>query len=139
MKISIISKHLSLAAAVTAANLDLSYNPQIAAQAIRNTDSPCRRSQEYGIGATISAYVVKIEGEEAPVVITVYPVEGMRFAGRFEPFSSCLSDGPMSVYRIDEAAGLIHPTTIKFPKTKAGRELLALLCAAAPEAIALAL
>lgn len=57
--IRIISRHNTLAEAVTAANPDLSYNRPLAAEYIRNADTPPPNAKAFGIGATERAYIVE--------------------------------------------------------------------------------
>jgi len=76
----IASHHQSLAAAVEAAGLDLSYNEEIAKRHIRDIDLNCRR-----------AFVT-----EAGEVYYVFSAD-IELLHKFSPFVSCLSDSPFRV------------------------------------------
>jgi len=78
--IKIASHHQSLAAAVKAANIDLSYNPELAKRDIRDTDLNCRR-----------AFVTE-DGE----VYYVYSAD-IELLNKYTPFVSVLCDSPFQV------------------------------------------
>jgi hypothetical protein len=78
--IKIASHHQSLAAAVEAANIDLSYNPELAKRDIRDTDLNCHR-----------AFVTE-DGE----VYYVYSAD-IELLNKYTPFVSVLCDSPFQV------------------------------------------
>jgi hypothetical protein len=80
--INIISRHNTLAEAVAAANIDLSYNEQAAKQSIKNSDTGFNRDR----GVT-DAFVCE-DGK----VRYVYQTD-IALLHEFTPFVSCLHDG----------------------------------------------
>jgi hypothetical protein len=86
IEIKIISRHDTLAEAVAAANIDLSYNPADAKQSIKLSDSGYNRDR----GVT-EAYVCE-DGK----VRYVYQAD-IALLHEFNPFVSCLHDGPFQI------------------------------------------
>jgi len=99
--IKIASHHQSLAAAVEAANIDLSYNPELAKRDIRDTDLNCRR-----------AFVT-----EAGEVYYIYSAD-IEILNKYTPFISVLSDAPFQVAFVVGDTIAISETFI--PKTQRG-------------------
>ncbi len=127
-RFTIVSRHNSLALAVAAAGVDLSYNERLALENIRHSDSPYPAMVRAGIGGTERAYVVRM-GDGSLEVIHVYTADGIRFAKVFSPFVSCLSDSALSFVAISDLEGEIYETGAQFPNTKVGRALAADGCA----------
>jgi|GEM_PF-3378333 len=79
----ILSRHPTLAAAVAAAGIDLSYNEPEARREIATTDKQ-----------VLEAFIVEKYGE--PIVLYVYDCD-IRLLNTFTPFSSCLSGSDFGV------------------------------------------
>jgi hypothetical protein len=98
--IRIKSIHNNVADAVSAANIDLSYNPRIAKQDIAELDAP--KNPRFDAKPVTKAYVT--ENDE---VYYLYECD-IRLLNKFTPFSHCLSDSPFSIVDIDEEASTIN-------------------------------
>jgi hypothetical protein len=85
--IKIASRHETLAAAVAAAKIDLSYNEELALRDIRNHDKSGRLSD-----ITL--------GEDGKVYY-VYNCD-VKLLHKYEPFHSCLDDSPFHLTFIHE-------------------------------------
>ena len=81
--IKIISRHNTLAEAVSASNIDLSYNEREAKESIKLTD--CGYNRDRGV---TQAFVCE-DGK----VRFIYQSD-IRVLNEFSPFTSCLSDSP---------------------------------------------
>lgn len=101
--IQITSTHATLSEAVEASGMDLSYNPQSAAQSIRDTE---RGRDGWKSG---KAYVTP-EG-----VFYVYHCD-INILHKFEPFHSMITSDPFKVVEI--TSGAIYITDTKFSRTQ---------------------
>lgn len=129
--LTIISTHATLAEAVKAAKLDLSYNQAEADYKIRMADEKPR------IEFTKTERAFVVAGEKVPEVWYQYSCTGegdsvnppgVRMLRRFEPFFSCMSDSPLQVGIVDIDGGRVTVTSIRIMKDKAGRSEAAELC-----------
>ncbi len=93
--INILSRHATLAAAVAAAGLDLSYNEASAKSTIANADRPHRG------GTLTEAFVV--EGEKGKEVLYTYKCD-ILLLNKFEPFFSCLDDSAFHLVSIKDSS-----------------------------------
>lgn len=99
----ILSHHTSLASAVEAANLDLSYNEQSAKRTIKDIDAHCDQA------------FVTDDG-----VFYIYKAD-IKLLHHFDPFISCLSGDPFRLaFVIGDTLAISQKGDI--PKTPAGRK-----------------
>ena len=106
--IKIISRHDTLAEAVEASGIDLSYNEQAAKESIRWTDNGHRGHK------CIQAFVCE-DGK----VRYIYQAD-IRLLHVFTPFVSCLSDSPFQVaFQLEDT---INYTGIYIQKTSENRK-----------------
>ena len=96
------SHHTSVADAVAASNIDLSYNPAEAKRTIADIDRCCRQAVVLENGDIYYVYSADID-----------------LLHKFEPFVSCLCDTPFSVSFI--TGNLLTIGEPSVPKTQAGR------------------
>lgn len=105
--LKILSVHNTLAEAVVAAKLDLSYNPTAAANTIAMIDGQLRPEKAFvtdcGVYYTFQADV--------------------KLFNKFEPFMSCMSDAPFSLVEIGKAEIRIGEATLQ--KSDGARKLAA--------------
>lgn len=105
-----VTKHETIAAAVIAVGMDLSYNPGEASRYIKWIQKD-----------TTAAYST----EEGKVLFVYKCPDGVMVLNEFQPFCGVISDSPFSLARIDD--GILTIGTPGVPKNKAGRKVLALL------------
>lgn len=140
---TILSRHNTLAEAVAAAGVDVSYNPEVAADYIKHADKPYPNMLRAGIYGTMFAYVVA--GENGPEVYHAYTTNHgkggkeikIRHLAKFSPFVGVLSNADMVVVSVNDREGLIVDHGCRFPKTDAGRKELALRMAVCAEIYAM--
>jgi len=113
IEIKIISRHDTLAEAVTAANIDLSYNEAEAKQSIKLSDSGYHRDR----GVT-EAYVCE-DGK----VRYVYQAD-ISLLHEFNPFVSCLHDGAFQMWVFVKEIMSLTPLNASLPKTKENRKYI---------------
>jgi hypothetical protein len=106
--IQIKSRHSSLASAVDAANMDLSYNKGLAEQSIRSIDLNCRQAFVTEDGKVMFVFECDI-----PIL------------QEFRPFSSCLDSRPFSIAFLDKLTMSI--TDPLFCKNKEGRKGISMM------------
>lgn len=85
--LKILSAHNTLAKAVAAAKLDLSYNPTAAANTIAMIDGRLRPEKAFVTDDGVY-YMFKAD---------------VKLFNKFEPFMSCMSDTPFSLVEIGES------------------------------------
>lgn len=109
---TILSRHSTLAEAVAASGMDLSYNEQSAAQKIKDIDNG------YYVGnKTTEAFVTDCG------VFYIFECD-IRILNKFEPFFSTLSDSPFSPVVFDGDKIWVNDQ-VKLPKDKTTRKLIA--------------
>ena len=99
--IKIAAKFTTLAAAVAASGIDLSYNPQAAAESIALIDNPPRRWREQGTNGCSEAYLLA-DGRIAYRYECDLPLINI-----WTPFGSTLSDGNFSPVIINATEFLV--------------------------------
>ena len=102
----------TLAEAVAASTIDLSYNPAEAARTIHNNDTGFGRDQ-----GTTAAFLTE-DGE----VWFIYRAD-IALLHQFDPFCGCLTDSPFVLAKLE--ATQIVPLNVTLPKTRAGRQAVA--------------
>lgn len=118
--IKITATFPTLAAAVAASGIDLSYNPQAAAEGIALIDNPPRRWREQGTKGCSEAYLLA-DGRIA------YRYEcDLTLINIWTPFANTLSDG--SFYPVSIVNGNFNVYT-KLPQPKSNRARLVKNCA----------
>jgi hypothetical protein len=100
--LKIQKEYKSLTEAVKASNIDLSYNEELARQAIKTIDRNCKRAWLMSDGSAWFIFSADIE-----------------IFQRFHPFNSCLHDGEFSIVTINKDNISISDPII--PKNKGGR------------------
>ena len=123
-EINIARRFESVAAAVAAAKIDLSYNEALAKQQISDLDLGYRGCR------AVSAFI-----SPENVVYYVYAAEGLRLLHRFEPFHGCLSDGSLRIGRID--GDTVLDLNVGVPNTPKARRALAEVFASASDLVIL--
>lgn len=106
--LNIISAHDTLTEAVNESGYDLSYNPSIGNQRIKETE-------HWGSGA---AYVV--EGGD---IYYMFQHEGNSFFNKFSPFVTSISGGPLQSVNIKEESGVIEIGQYYFKNNTETRKL----------------
>lgn len=114
---TVTSTHTTLAAAVEASGIDLEYNRAAAMQKIGWIDSGWN-GRDNKPSATL---VVDYNGKPTPFTIVEH--DGIRFLNEFNPFISCMHDGPLFLWIYDSKGGKLHRTEVNFKKDKQGRQL----------------
>ena len=122
MELKIKSVHFTLAAAVEAAKLDLSYNPAAAAQSIKDSDSGFN-GRCHG---TTKAFVT----EDNEVWHVFRTGDGINFLHKFEPFISVLSNAGLRPAYFQEKDGAMKVSImdVTIPNNKKGRSAFATFC-----------
>ena len=104
--IKFTSRHSSIADAVTAAKLDLSYNAGLAKEKIADLDRNVRQAF-----VTEDGKVMFVYNCDLPIIQT------------FSPFHSCIDNRPFSLAFLDKLT--LNVTDPIIEKSKAGRKLIA--------------
>ena len=113
--LKIRSTHRTLEEAVNAANVDISYNPAVAKQRIKDADTGFKRCP-----GTQKAFVM----EDGSVFFVFKTEDGVNVLNKFEPFISVLFAGSFRV-AIQSDPDTITITDATLPKNKAGRKAFA--------------
>ena len=114
-QLKIRSTHRTLEEAVNAANVDISYNPSVAKQGIKDADTGFKRCP-----GTQKAFVM----EDGSVFSIFKAEDGVNVLNKFEPFISVLSGGFFKV-AVQNDPDTITITDATLPKNKAGRKAFA--------------
>ncbi|MAO19549.1 MAG: hypothetical protein Unbinned1322contig1001_16 [Prokaryotic dsDNA virus sp.] len=99
----ILSRHSSLADAVDAAGIDLSYNEDLARRDIRRDDEH-----------VTEAYVLDVNG--VATVCYVYDARDIKLLHRYEPFFSCLDNGPIQLAALSRSGDYIDVGDSEFSR-----------------------
>lgn len=103
----IASVHDTLAEAVEAANIDLSYNATLAAQDIKATDRNVAK-----------AYVMA----DGTIQYVFEARDGGKFLNKFAPFHNCLDNGPFHLATIKEDKKEVMVSHQNWPKSTETRK-----------------